>query len=460
MKKNIAYYLEDTSRLSEIDNKDLNDWLAEMPYSQPLRLLVKLKEEQGGNTSDEAAQVYGAYYAEDYEPVSAYGQKEQEVIPVAQVEAAPSIAPLTATIEEVVETPAIGNTDAKQGIAEIVHNLTDDVHEDIIESDLLEINPNTVLVNEVYHEEADEVLEDIVEDEVLEKIEEVETIQEESIEIEVKPEAVQDDSGKVKYDDYTSNIVNQSKSTKTASETGKYTAEIENEDLGIIIGALPFSLSTLQLATEEKAKKKKAFKKAKKKAKAKSQRKAKATLELKTSKPKLKAKKKKGKKKEKREIKKLKIKTVKGTLIEAVTPKVKLKTKKVKSKKPKSTKKKKEVKYVVLNNAAEHDFKLNDFEGVSNYTSWLLDKEPINGDAVSKKDKKKNKKKKKKKSKVLKVAADSVKKSDLIISEPLADIMAAQGHSKKARKMYTQLSLIFPEKSSYFAAKIEKLKKK
>ena len=48
----------------------------------------------------------------------------------------------------------------------------------------------------------------------------------------------------------------------------------------------------------------------------------------------------------------------------------------------------------------------------------------------------------------------------MILSEPLANIMAAQGHTKKAKKMYKQLGLIFPEKSGYFAAKIENLKKK
>ena len=134
------------------------------------------------------------------------------------------------------------------------------------------------------------------------------------------------------------------------------------------------------------------------------------------------------------------------------------------SRKVKAQKSKEQIKYVLVSDSSSKDMSMKDYDGVSNYTSWLLDQESVNGDqknevAVSKKSKSKGKKKKKKKSKVLQVAKDSVKKSDLIISEPLAAILASQGHKKKARKMYEQLSLIFPEKSSYFAGRIEKLKK-
>jgi len=134
------------------------------------------------------------------------------------------------------------------------------------------------------------------------------------------------------------------------------------------------------------------------------------------------------------------------------------------SRKVKAQKSKEQIKYVLVSDSSSKDMSMKDYDGVSNYTSWLLDQESVNGEknnivAVSKKSKGKGKKKKKKKSKVLQVAKDSVKKSDLIISEPLAAILASQGHKKKAKKMYEQLSLIFPEKSSYFAAQIDKLKK-
>jgi len=45
-----------------------------------------------------------------------------------------------------------------------------------------------------------------------------------------------------------------------------------------------------------------------------------------------------------------------------------------------------------------------------------------------------------------------------IISETLAEIHASQGNISKAVQIYERLSLVFPKKSSYFAAQIQKLK--
>jgi len=45
-----------------------------------------------------------------------------------------------------------------------------------------------------------------------------------------------------------------------------------------------------------------------------------------------------------------------------------------------------------------------------------------------------------------------------IITETLAQLLANQGQIEKAINMYDRLSLIFPEKSAFFAAKIEQLK--
>lgn len=56
------------------------------------------------------------------------------------------------------------------------------------------------------------------------------------------------------------------------------------------------------------------------------------------------------------------------------------------------------------------------------------------------------------------VAEKSLVESDDIFSENLADLLAAQGHNKRAILMYEKLILKFPQKSSYFAKKIEKLK--
>ncbi|MFZ2899493.1 MAG: hypothetical protein WA004_12765 [Saprospiraceae bacterium] len=58
------------------------------------------------------------------------------------------------------------------------------------------------------------------------------------------------------------------------------------------------------------------------------------------------------------------------------------------------------------------------------------------------------------------LARKSVEEKDDILSETLAGILARQGHSQKAIQMYEKLSLIFPEKSSFFAQKIELLKRK
>lgn len=58
------------------------------------------------------------------------------------------------------------------------------------------------------------------------------------------------------------------------------------------------------------------------------------------------------------------------------------------------------------------------------------------------------------------LARKSVEEKDDIVSETLAGILARQGHSQKAIQMYEKLSLIFPEKSSFFAQKIELLKRK
>ena len=95
-------------------------------------------------------------------------------------------------------------------------------------------------------------------------------------------------------------------------------------------------------------------------------------------------------------------------------------------------------------------FKLDDYSGTSDYVLWLCS---LSGKDV------KTKKKQKKKSKIDETVKRSITKSDTIISEPLADLLASQGHSADAIKMYDQLILKFPEKSVYFAAKIDKILK-
>ena len=69
------------------------------------------------------------------------------------------------------------------------------------------------------------------------------------------------------------------------------------------------------------------------------------------------------------------------------------------------------------------------------------------------------KKKKKKKRKIIDIAKKSIQNNDDILSETLAELLVKQGSRKKAIQMYERLSLIFPEKSAFFAEKIEKIQR-
>ncbi|MCB9328323.1 MAG: hypothetical protein H6572_06510 [Lewinellaceae bacterium] len=93
-----------------------------------------------------------------------------------------------------------------------------------------------------------------------------------------------------------------------------------------------------------------------------------------------------------------------------------------------------------------------DFQGKSNFAKWLFQLNPI----VSHRPKPFGKKKKKHKEH--KLAKQSVEKRKSVISENLAELLLVQGHYNQAIEMYNQLSLVFPEKSAYFAAKINEIK--
>ena len=84
---------------------------------------------------------------------------------------------------------------------------------------------------------------------------------------------------------------------------------------------------------------------------------------------------------------------------------------------------------------------------------------------ASRKDLKKKKKKKKKKDnqwpdtkRARQMARESIQEKDDIASVTLATLLEKQGYYEKAIQMYERLSLIFPEKSTFFAQKIENLK--
>lgn len=60
----------------------------------------------------------------------------------------------------------------------------------------------------------------------------------------------------------------------------------------------------------------------------------------------------------------------------------------------------------------------------------------------------------------VKKAKESLDENKMPVSETLAKIFALQGNYSKAIYVYEQLSLIFPEKKSFFATQIKNLKKK
>jgi hypothetical protein len=76
------------------------------------------------------------------------------------------------------------------------------------------------------------------------------------------------------------------------------------------------------------------------------------------------------------------------------------------------------------------------------------------------KSKKKKSKKKKKDQSIKKLSAESLKIRKEMASETLAELLVSQNRFGEAIDVYKRLSLIFPEKSSFFAKQIKNLKKK
>ena len=56
------------------------------------------------------------------------------------------------------------------------------------------------------------------------------------------------------------------------------------------------------------------------------------------------------------------------------------------------------------------------------------------------------------------IAQESIRENQSIATEPLAQVFLRQGQKQKAIEVYERLILIFPEKTAYFAAKIENIK--
>jgi hypothetical protein len=121
---------------------------------------------------------------------------------------------------------------------------------------------------------------------------------------------------------------------------------------------------------------------------------------------------------------------------------------------PKPKSKKNKIQSEVKNQKSLKSFRLVEYGGISPFAQWLISFKVDDLDKRLKKEAKKEKKRQLEEN-----ARKSVTRSSSTISEPLAEILRTQGHFEDAKKMYGQLMQKFPEKSSYFAAKIEELKK-
>ncbi len=120
--------------------------------------------------------------------------------------------------------------------------------------------------------------------------------------------------------------------------------------------------------------------------------------------------------------------------------------------KPKADKKKKKTEGKKQKH--KKSFQLYEYGGISPFAQWLVSFKVVDLDKRLKKEAKKEKKRKLEEN-----AKKSVTRSSSTISEPLAEILRMQGYLEDAKKMYGQLMQKFPEKSSYFAAKIEEINK-
>ena len=167
MKKEITYYLEDTSRLKEISQTEMDAWIAEMPFHQPLQMLAGIKSEMDGHATDNGSNVYAAYFAEDFEPIVEKGGKKREKNGKKSEEVTQTIVAKPIEAEENLETPVM-----EESVSPIVETdkIVEETQEEITNMEVVEDESvDDTVKGEVSSELADEILEDEIISEVLEE---------------------------------------------------------------------------------------------------------------------------------------------------------------------------------------------------------------------------------------------------------------------------------------------------
>ena len=142
-------------------------------------------------------------------------------------------------------------------------------------------------------------------------------------------------------------------------------------------------------------------------------------------------------------------------------PRIK-KTKKAQAKKVKATEQKvsENTNFGVEPNWSDWTMNRRNKVNLSDFTKWLNHMDQDSPHTSETPIKKTANTKLQKKDSIKAWVKNSINLKDDIVSEPLAKLMASQGHHEEAIKMYEKLSLIFPEKSTFFAGEIDKLKNK
>ena len=456
MNKKITYYLQDLSRLDEVTIPELQQWVNEEPYSQPLRKLMMLKTDRLGKPNRDITVQNAAHHNVDVDLTEVVTQQKVEHSPAAVV--APVVESGTISANVVTEEAATDNVGMPVQVSKpIGHDMASDEKEELVGDELLEIP-----------EALDQEPVDSSDSDILEPLDVSDadtTVSYKTKQISIDG-SVSAEEAPVDVEDFEVEPVKKPSRSKAKAKKGR--GEHDKHKQG--------------KATSKKARKRKT---AGKKDKSKRESKAKLTeMAAVTGNKASKKKKAKAGKKTKAARGSDIGKNIEEATVEAkraIASKKKANGSKPNTSDNKTDKKSatvqpnrgkvvaKEIRYIYVEERQPVDFRIHEYKGESDYIRWLMStntksKEESKAEKVAGKKKKKEEKKAKKakaiKKAVLKAAEESVKKRDVIISETLADLLAGQGYDKRAKKMYKQLSLIFPEKSSYFAAKIKKLKKK